>query len=128
MASGHVSRINRPNTWLHRPCLQREESPCQLGAVHTWHFSTDCVVRLNVCCWGKNGHDEKVARLPLLTHLGHAHLISSAVTSRLQFPACAAIHCRSRKLAAVRSAPIFRAILDRVTTRILMHSGGLTVI
>ena len=35
MASGHVNRINRPNTWLHRPCLQREENPCQLGAVHT---------------------------------------------------------------------------------------------
>jgi hypothetical protein len=22
MASGHVNRINRPNTWLHRPILQ----------------------------------------------------------------------------------------------------------
>jgi hypothetical protein len=22
MASGHVSRIERPNTWLHRPMLQ----------------------------------------------------------------------------------------------------------
>jgi hypothetical protein len=22
MASGHVNRINRPNTWLHRPMLQ----------------------------------------------------------------------------------------------------------
>jgi hypothetical protein len=22
MASGHVNRINRPNTWLHRPRLQ----------------------------------------------------------------------------------------------------------
>ena len=41
MASGHVSRINRPNTWLHRPSLQREESPCQLGAVHTWHIPTN---------------------------------------------------------------------------------------
>src|SRR5262249_5627658 len=37
MASGHVNRANRPNTWLHRPRLQREDSPCQLGAVHTWH-------------------------------------------------------------------------------------------
>jgi hypothetical protein len=36
MASGHVNRANRPNTWLHRPNLQREKSPCQLGAVHTW--------------------------------------------------------------------------------------------
>src|SRR5215467_9954962 len=38
MASGHVNRTNRPNTWLHRPACGREESPCQLGAVHTWHF------------------------------------------------------------------------------------------
>jgi hypothetical protein len=37
MASGHVNRTNRPNTWLHRPSLQREDSSCQLGAVHTWH-------------------------------------------------------------------------------------------
>src|SRR5262245_24386546 len=35
MASGHVNRTNRPNTWLHRPACGREESPCQLGAVHT---------------------------------------------------------------------------------------------
>jgi hypothetical protein len=36
MASGHVNRTDRPNTWLHRPSLQREDSPCQPGAVHTW--------------------------------------------------------------------------------------------
>ncbi len=35
MASGHVNRNQRPNTWLHRPDLRREDSPCQLGAVHT---------------------------------------------------------------------------------------------
>jgi hypothetical protein len=31
-----VNRTQRPNTWLHRPTLRREDSPCQLGAVHTW--------------------------------------------------------------------------------------------
>jgi hypothetical protein len=36
MASGHVNRANRPNTWLLRPSLLREEIPCQPGAVHTW--------------------------------------------------------------------------------------------
>lgn len=37
MASGHMNRIKRPNTWLQRPMLQnREESSCQTGAVHTW--------------------------------------------------------------------------------------------
>jgi hypothetical protein len=39
MASGLVCRTNRPNTWLHRPAGKREETPCQLGAVHTWHIS-----------------------------------------------------------------------------------------
>ena len=37
MASGHANRAQRPNTWLHRPSLRREDSSCQLGAVHTWH-------------------------------------------------------------------------------------------
>src|SRR5262245_1642882 len=31
MASGHANRANRPNTWLHRPNLRREDSPCELG-------------------------------------------------------------------------------------------------
>jgi hypothetical protein len=30
----------RPNTWLHRPSLRREDSPCQLGAVHTWPIAS----------------------------------------------------------------------------------------
>ena len=38
MASGHANRVNRPNTWLHRPVLRREILTCQPGAVHTWHF------------------------------------------------------------------------------------------
>jgi hypothetical protein len=37
MASGHVNRTERPNTWQHRPSLRREDSSCQPGAVHTWH-------------------------------------------------------------------------------------------
>src|SRR5205809_1373574 len=43
-----VCRANRPNTWLHRPACKREENPCQLGAVHTWH-KADLVRRLPVC-------------------------------------------------------------------------------
>jgi tripartite-type tricarboxylate transporter receptor subunit TctC len=30
-----------PNTWLHRPATRREDFPCQLGAVHTWHIATN---------------------------------------------------------------------------------------
>src|SRR5262249_31474829 len=48
MASGLVCRANRPNTWLHRPACKREEKPCQLGAVHTWH-KADLARRLPVC-------------------------------------------------------------------------------
>jgi hypothetical protein len=40
MASGHVNRTNRPNTWLHRPAKRRDDFPCQLGAVHTWHLTS----------------------------------------------------------------------------------------
>ena len=48
MASGHVNRTNRPNTWLHRPATRREDSPCQLGAVHTWHIAS---VRCDTQIW-----------------------------------------------------------------------------
>jgi len=46
MASGHVNRINRPNTWLHRPTLRREVLTCQPGAVHTWHLADECPTQL----------------------------------------------------------------------------------
>ncbi len=39
MASGRVYRANRPNTWLLRPPLHREENSCRPGAVHTWPIS-----------------------------------------------------------------------------------------
>jgi hypothetical protein len=48
MASGHVNRTQRPNTWLHRPTLRREDSPCQLGAVT--HFGGQLSLS------GSNGH------------------------------------------------------------------------
>jgi hypothetical protein len=43
MASGHVNRINRPNTWLHRPMLQNVKKvlanpePSTHGTFRTWH-------------------------------------------------------------------------------------------
>jgi hypothetical protein len=48
MASGHVNRTNRPNTWLHRPSLRRDDSSCQPGAVHT---CAACAVEWNISPW-----------------------------------------------------------------------------
>jgi hypothetical protein len=42
MASGHVNRIKRPNTWLHRPMLQNVKKvlanpePSTHGTKQTW--------------------------------------------------------------------------------------------
>jgi len=42
MASGHVNRIQRPNTWLHRPMLQNMKKalanpePSTHGTFRTW--------------------------------------------------------------------------------------------
>jgi hypothetical protein len=42
MASGHVNRIKRPNTWLHRPMLQNVKKglanpePSTHGTNRTW--------------------------------------------------------------------------------------------
>ena len=42
MASGHVSRIKRPNTWLHRPMLQNvkkalaNSEPSTHGTKQSW--------------------------------------------------------------------------------------------
>ena len=41
MASGHVNRTQRPHTWLLRPDCDVQKSPCQRGAVHTWHHADD---------------------------------------------------------------------------------------
>jgi hypothetical protein len=48
-----VCRANRPNTWLHRPACKREEKPCQLGAVHTWHLAAMPGASLDVGLLGK---------------------------------------------------------------------------
>ena len=56
MASGHVNRANRPNTWLHRPICKREESSCQIGAVQTWHDSDEPITAGNVRSSGHSGH------------------------------------------------------------------------
>ena len=69
MASGHVNRTNRPNTWLHRPSLRREDSPCQPGAVHTWYIASIWACPLFRRSWALSGHSPRhlgpIARLGL---------------------------------------------------------------
>jgi len=65
MASGHVYRANRPNTWLLRPMLQREDSPCQPGAVHTWPIASFRVAHQLLRFWAGSGHRPRwVSALP----------------------------------------------------------------
>jgi hypothetical protein len=71
MASGHVNRTNRPNTWLHRPATRCEDSPCQLGAVHTWHLADVPPTLGDVCFWGESGHSEVWQQCLLMTQSGH---------------------------------------------------------
>ena len=40
MASGHVNRVNRPNTWPQPTSCTVKKTPCQQGAVHTWHIAS----------------------------------------------------------------------------------------
>ena len=66
MASGHVNRINRPNTWLHRPMLQNvKKSSCQPGAVHTWHFSEVTLAFGDVGSWGQSRHRKRLYLRPI---------------------------------------------------------------
>ena len=73
MASGHVNRTNRPNTWAHRPICIGEKSPCQLGAVHTW---------------GYNGLDADMPPWPSLTHLCHSTSNLAALHSSVLVQRC----------------------------------------
>src|SRR5258705_8623885 len=66
MASGHVNRIKRPNTWLHRPMLQNvkkalaNSEPSTHGTKRTWRD-----VRHESAFGGKaeNIYSERVFRL-----------------------------------------------------------------
>src|SRR5258705_12027370 len=71
MASGHVNRIKRPNTWLHRPMLQNvkkalaNSEPSTHGTKRTWpdvRLESAFGVRADVIC------SERV--FPVLTHTG----------------------------------------------------------
>ena len=74
MASGHVHRTQSPNTWQHRPSLQRVDSSCQLGAVHTWHIAAELYVRCHGSYRGISGRDATRPKSTRLTHMRHGGL------------------------------------------------------
>ena len=78
MASGHVNRIKRPNTWLHRPMLQNVKKalantePSTHGTKRTTGLVLGCPLM---------GEDQKCSvrgrtevNDPLQTLLGHAKI------------------------------------------------------
>jgi hypothetical protein len=71
MASGHVNRTERPNTWQHRPSLRREDFSCQPGAVHTWHFCDMPNDPQDVRLSGNTGSGHQTVKPTRLTQLRH---------------------------------------------------------
>jgi hypothetical protein len=57
MASGHVNRILKAEHMAAPTnAAKREESSCQLGAVHTWHKASIPECPLSGRYWSKSGH------------------------------------------------------------------------
>ena len=73
MASGHVSRIKRPNTWLHRPMLQNVKKalantePSTHGTFETCQMDSE-----NVCLSGKIGSPVRTVKVTRMTPCGHS--------------------------------------------------------
>ena len=88
MASGHVNRINRPNTWLHRPMLQNVKKvlanpePSTHGTNRTCR---DVRVESAIGCKADYMCSERVFRL--WTRIGHGRspsLTRTQITSGAQ--------------------------------------------
>ena len=78
MASGHVNRPSRPNTWLHRPSCKREENPCQRGAVHTWHFSEVPPAASEGRSWLHSGHQQTARGRAFMSSRPRSRLVVAA--------------------------------------------------
>src|SRR3954468_5998570 len=55
MASGHVTALKGRTHGCTDQCCKRQESSCQLGAVHTWPLSDLLVETFDVCFVGRSG-------------------------------------------------------------------------
>src|SRR4029079_3507158 len=114
MASGHVNRTNRPNTWLHRPATRREDSPCQLGAVHTWHLTDLPILHNHVRLARQTGN--------------HLNLLSISADDPLQTSG-ASLRSRPRSSSRPRSIsgegggdPKSRNLIDKCSLRLVARN------
>ena len=78
MASGHVNRIKRPNTWLHRPMLQNVKK--LLPNRSRPHMA-------------RNGYADSAAQCPLSGQSGK-HLLALSFSGFDPLPTCEAIRHR----------------------------------
>ena len=80
MASGHVNRANRPNTWPHRPMLLRRKSSCQLGAVHTWPLADVFQTRHQCPLWVDGPSWQGLLRRSSIGRCGHVFGLLARLT------------------------------------------------
>ena len=67
MASGHVNRANRPNTWLHRPACDVKKVLANSEPSTHGHFSDVRSGGDHVRSRGQSGPPDFVGRLPKMT-------------------------------------------------------------
>ena len=72
MASGHVNRIKRPNTWLHRPMLQNVKKALANSEPSTHGTPLrHADPPMNVGFQGQSGSNADIAEPSLLTLMRH---------------------------------------------------------
>src|ERR1700676_324492 len=65
MASGHVNRIQRPNTWLHRPMLQnvRKALANPEPSTHDFGYQQQFSEPCDLTAWGKHQSERFTAAI-----------------------------------------------------------------
>ena len=71
LGTGALHRYHYPLTWLSTSRLLLPRSGLERSDFVLWHFSDVTAGLRSVCCWGKSGSRDCVARLPSLTRNGH---------------------------------------------------------
>ena len=80
-----------------------------------WHFADVTAGVRNVCCWGKSGSRDCVARLPSLTQLGHRFVQAAT--------ACRTADLRNFSALGVKQQPLTRPARLMVMRAAVSHSS-----